>query len=355
MSEEIIRRAGNWFTGSGIQEDSGGVARYYCSDTGRNQRVSTEITGYAAGSLAYLYSRTADPRYLDSAVSAARFLTGSAWDRKTAVFPFEHGGEALAYFFDTGIIIRGLLAVWRVTGEEELLDVAAAAGRALYRHFARRDHFHPILQLPDLSPLAWEPQWSRSPGCYQLKAALAWLELAEACHDTQFAAWYEQLLKAGMLHQGNFLTEVEDPNRRMDRLHAYSYFLEGLLPAMERPPIRAALADGLEHAAFHLREIAPQFERSDVPAQLLRVRLLAAAAGAVPLDEPAAADEARRTAAFQLNTASPRHDGGFAFGRLNGQLLPHVNPVSTAFCSQALEFWDRTRRGLALPGWVALI
>ncbi len=355
MSEEIIRRAGNWFAGSGIQEQTGGVARYYRSDAGQNARVSTEITGYFAASLTYLYSRTSEPRYLQAAVNSARFLADSAWNPQTGVFPFEHGGEALAYFFDTGIIIRGLLAVWRATGDERLLNVAASAGRSLYRHFASRGCFHPILRLPELIPLPYEPQWSRSPGCYQLKVALAWLELAEASGDSRFCAWYEELLQNSLRGHDCFLTGTDDRNKRMDRLHAYCYFLEGLLPAADRPAVRRALADGIRQVEFHLRDIAPQFERSDVPAQLLRVRLLAAAAGAVPLDQAAAAGEARRAVFFQLNGSDPRRDGGFAFGRANGELLPHVNPVSTAFCSQALELWDRWQNGIALPGWVALI
>lgn len=355
MPENVIRRAGNWFADSGIQEETGGVARYYRVDLGRNARVSTEITGYAAGSLAYLYSRSGNPRYLAAAINAADFLAGSAWDSEAEVFPFEHGGEPLAYFFDTGIIIRGLLAVWRTTGDRRLLEVAASAGRSLYRHFAAGEQFHPILQLPERKPLPYEAQWSRAPGCYQLKVALAWLELADACGEAQFAEWYEQLLDISLRSHESFLAEVEDRHKRMDRLHAYSYFLEGLLPACERTAVQNALEEGIRNAGFHLREIAPRFERSDVPAQLLRVRLLASAAGAVPLDETAAAEEARRIAAFQLNGGCPRSDGGFAFGRRDGKLLPHVNPVSTAFCTQALEFWNRAGQGLPLPGWTALI
>ena len=58
----------------------------------------------------------------------------------------------------------------------------------------------------------------------------------------------------------------------MDRLHAYCYFLEALLFTADN---REALASGIEHAGRLLREIAPSFERSDVNAQLLRVRLVA--------------------------------------------------------------------------------
>jgi hypothetical protein len=89
-----------------------------------------------------------------------------------------------------------------------------------------------------------------------------------------------------------------------------------------------------------LREIAPQFVRSDVYAQLLRARLYAASLGAMPLDSAAAKEEAEGAAAFQLRSEDARMAGGFGFGRKTGELLPFVNPVSTAFAAQALALWD---------------
>ena len=43
---------------------------------------------------------------------------------------------------------------------------------------------------------------------------------------------------------------------------------------------------------------------------------------------------AAQLAAFQ------REDGGYWFGRKDGEWLPFSNPVSTAFASQALESWS---------------
>jgi hypothetical protein len=60
----FIDRAGRWFLHSGIQEAGGGVARYYRSDTGRNNPVSTEITGYAVSTLVYLHALTGEEVYV---------------------------------------------------------------------------------------------------------------------------------------------------------------------------------------------------------------------------------------------------------------------------------------------------
>jgi hypothetical protein len=120
----------------------------------------------------------------------------------------------------------------------------------------------------------------------------------------------------------------------MDRLHAFSYFLEGMLPRAADPRCRATLASGVRRLEHHLRDIAGEFERSDVYAQLLRLRIFADRVGAVPLDCAAARHEAARLAEFQAA------DGGFHFGRRGGEWLPYRNPVSTAFAMQALAMWN---------------
>ncbi len=343
-------RAGEWFLRSGIQEAGGGVARFYRIDLQRNQAVSTEITGYSASALVYLHSVTKDPRYLEAADCAARFLACRAWDAGAGMMPFELGRPQFSYFFDCGITVRGLLAVWRATGTEEYLDAAANVGRSMSRHFRAAGGWHPVVSVPDGTPEARDPlRWSRSPGCYQLKSAMAWFDLAEALGDSSLAEPYGEMLELALDDAPDFLPGHPERAKVMDRLHAFLYFLEGLLPCASDPLCAAAIRDGIPRAAAHLREIAPEFERSDVYAQLLRIRIYADYFGAVPLDSSAAAWEAERLAGFQDAGEDRRLDGGFCFGRRGGKPLPYSNPVSTAFGMQALELWGQAREGGCPP------
>jgi hypothetical protein len=323
---------------SGIQESNGGVARHHRADLQRNTPISTEITGYAASALVFLYKHSGDPQYLERAAAAARFLAGTAWDRAAHAMPFEIEPAEFAYFFDCGIIVRGLLSVWRVTREDELLDTAAAIGRHMKRDFVGLDDVHPILALPGKGPVARDAlRWSRSPGCYQLKSAMAWLELADATGDASYRAPYDRVLEGSLRSYAAFLPGHPERPKVMDRLHAYCYFLEGLLPHAAEQRSCAAIADGIGRVGRLLREIAPEFERSDVYAQLLRMRIYADRVGVTPLDREAAAFEASRLADFE------RPDGGFWFGRTEGRSwMPYVNPVSTAFALQALAMWQGT-------------
>lgn len=340
-SRARLSRAGGWFLQSGILERTGGAARYYRSDVQQNAPVSTEITGYAVSTLCYLYERAGDVSYLDAARKAGDFLVHVAWDRSLQIFPFEHGGnDTLAYFFDSGIIVRGLLYLSRLTGEGQYEEIAIAAGESMGRDFIGSDGvIHPIVELPQKTALPHTPQWSRSPGCYQLKSALAWHDLWDATDDPKWRTLYESALGQTFAAKDSFLP-AETPEKTMDRLHAYLYFLEGMFPCADRANVREALAEGIDHVVEYLRAIAPRFVRSDVYAQLLRVRLLAETLAGVRLDEVPAAEEAARIAEFQLDGPDPRIDKGFCFGRKNGELLPYVNPVSTAFCLQALDMWQ---------------
>lgn len=336
-----VSRAGEWFLRSGIQYPDGGVARYYRPDLARNHAVSTEITGYTASALAFLHSLTKDPRYLDRARSTACFLT-RAWDAETRSMPFEVAPARYAYFFDSGIVVRGLLAVWRATGEAEFRRSAHLVADSMALDFRAPDGaFHPILTLPEKQALDRDPsRWSQSSGCYQLKSAMAWWDLWEATGDARYRELYRSVLEASLRTAPEFLPGHSDRRKVVDRLHAFLYFLEGLLPVLDDPACAAAMRDGIDRVASYLREFAAEFERSDVYAQLLRVRLYAAAAGSVPLDRAAAQWEAGRLLDFAPISEDPRLAGGFYFGRTGVNWEPYINPVSTAFAVEALALWN---------------
>src|SRR4051794_39713881 len=124
--ETPLERASCWFLMSGIQQQDGGVARYHHTDIEVNAPVSTEITGYAVSALVYAYRRSGSSKYLDGAMAAAKFLTDQAWNATSRSFPFElrSDGPLRTYFFDTGIIVRGLLSLWRETRDDVHLNAA---------------------------------------------------------------------------------------------------------------------------------------------------------------------------------------------------------------------------------------
>lgn len=359
VSPTFLPLVARWFLDSGIQEESGGVARYYLIDQGRNARISTEITGYALSTYLYLHKITGDERHLEAALRAGRFLCDRAWDRSAGIFPFEWSGsgvlpEGRAYFFDCGIIARGLMKLHAATGCQEYLDRSVQCADAMLRDFVNGQDIEPILELPSKRPTPRDERWSRSSGCYQLKSALAWLEVGEKTSERRLVDAYERALQLAMSGDERFLTAEAPQERVMDRLHAYSYYLEGLLPRSGRPEVRRALAGGIDKAGRHLREVRSTFERSDVSAQILRIRLHTAQSGAVAMDKASAEEEAGWAAEFQMSTSDPATNGSFCFGRKGSTMLPFANPVSTAFGMQGLHQWLTRSSGDPLD-WHELI
>jgi hypothetical protein len=314
---------------SGIQNDQGGVSRYRLTDSRQYLPVSTEITGYAVSGFCYLFEETGESRFLDAARRSASFLVHTAWDAQCLTMPFELGPPArYSYFFDCGIIARSLLWLYRLTGEELWLAHARDIGLSMERDFASPCGFHPILLLPEKIPESYSIWWSRMPGAFQLKAALAWRDLGETLADTHFLDLYERVLAFSLEHYAETLDNETDEPRKMDRLHAWAYFLEGLTPVSDREPIQFLTRSALIHGEQLREKLAPRFLRSDVCAQLLRIRLRL---GLAP--SPA---ELLSIENFQYASEDPTLRGGFGFGRRDGQMTAHVNPVSTIFCLQAL-------------------
>ncbi len=353
-----LDRAAGWFLRSGIQEANGGVARYYHSDIHKNAPVSTEITGYAVSSLAFAFTQRGEQAYLNAARKAGDFLCDSAWSSEWKTFPFElprPGARTLTYFFDLGIIVRGLLRLWNATGDEKYLNRAQDGALAMSRDFPHNGAYHPILELPSKTALPYEPQWSRGPGCYQLKSALGWYELFRATGEESYLSWYERAVDSAMSSQETFLPDPVAHEKTMDRLHAYSYFLEALMPMADHTECAATIDRGISRVSRYLREIRPSFVRSDVYAQLLRVRLYAEALAGVRLNAAEASEEAAAIETFQVQGPDPRVNGGFYFGHRDGALTPFVNPVSAAFCAQALEFWREYEAGTFAADPAALL
>ena len=67
------------------------------------------------------------------------------------------------------------------------------------------------------------------------------------------------------------------------------------------------MAGGIANVSRYIRELEPRFARSDVYAQLLRLRTLAERAGVATVDRLTASSEAEKLASFQIGDSDPRY------------------------------------------------
>jgi hypothetical protein len=350
-----------WLITSGIQSESGGVARYYLADDRRYRNTSTVNTGYFISALLKT-NESGEKELLDHAVKAGRFLVEQAFDANLELFCSEVGdaGEPAARearFFDCCIAARALLHLWQATSDPQFLDRAERCGVALRTRMSRVDgSFFPLLDLKSGEPSAGTDSWSVEAEVYQLKSSLAFLELSEATGNREFDTSMQLMLNWCLKTHEGFVRGDDNPENIMDRLHAYCYFLEGLLPvATEDMKASHALQHGVLDVENFMREVTASYQRCDVVAQLLRLRLYADRIGIMELDFAEAEKEALALEQFQHQSTDPKIDGGFAFARRRGELTPHVNPATTAVAIQALAMWEQAEDGAFREPWQALI
>lgn len=315
-----IEKAARWLSRSGIQHHSGGVHRWYREDTGCYAPTTTELTAYSISALMYLHKRRRGTDYARSICLGVRFIE-SCWNQQFQLMPFEPEAD-LSYFFDSGMIVRAL----RMANSPLAEDCAESMGR-----FVGDGTCRAILHMDGRPYRSPNPRWSTEPGCYQLKPAI-WAGLKGIPIEAPEA----------------FLSGLS-PSELADRLHPACYYLEGLLGT-----------DGWRQMENDIRTVSDamalscnSLERSDVLAQLLRLRLCCFDYG-LPLDEQQARRELSRLLCYQVASDDVRTDGGFYFARSGGAMLPHVNPCSTAFALQAMQMWQEHCAGRLL-NWKELI
>ncbi len=258
---ERIHLAAEWLAHSGIQEPDGGVHRWYNALEDYYAPTTTELTGYTIGALSLVGG------YEKAIEKGVNFLA-RAWNPVVRLMPYELDSP-WSYRFDTAIIARSL-------------KTAGYGSTSLYRRCVESlDCFtgDSVVIRFDGGVKMPAPRWSTLPGPHQLKTCLVW-------HDERPEWDHEAEAKRVGLSVGPFIL-CSNGNLRdhIDRLHPYCYYLEGLLPLFEK--VRLRLDCGIDFVAHRQGVIT----RSDVLAQLLRIRIYCAERGIIPLDFTQAANE----------------------------------------------------------------
>ena len=350
-----------WLTRSGIQKESGGLARCYRAPEDKYEGISTVATGYFISGLLRCaeYPGESPPK---QATAAGRMLMENAYDMESELFlsnqdAAENNPRKWAYFLDCLIAIQALIDLWRVTKNSAYVECAEKCGIGIKRNLSRMDgSFFPVHDIARDMPYEADEPWSLQAQVYHLKAMPIFLELTEATGLYEFKAMGEELLKWTLKRYESFLEPDSDSERLMSRLHGYCYFLEGLLPeAGMDPDCSRALQYGLLEIENISQEIGHEYHRCDVIAQLLRLRLYADRVGVMELDFQQAENEAAAIEELQVQSADPKVDGGFAFALKASRPVQHYNPATAVLAIQALQMWEQAARGSFREGWEVLI
>ncbi len=367
-----VAKAADWLVSSGVQVISDnplhkqGFVSWYEADTQSMPYVYSEITGYLVTMMCDLYDQTADQRFLDSAVGAADWLLRTADDATggfRCLFPlkpsrFDYKYNQI-YVFDTGVIISGLVNVYRASGQERYLTAAIKASDWLIRD-AQRDNgaFQPVYDVEKQTFNEQDNEWSLCSGSYHTKVAIGLANVYQATGDEKYKDAAIKACDFALTFQQADGRFISFPSEGGTNSHPHSYSAEGLwvvgkllgredyLQASAKATawlLDWQSADGYVPRHFHNGE--PLYnERVDILSQALRLAAIHLAEGRLP-DSPETRAKLDKLVTIitrnQAESEDKRINGGFYFGRLsNGELMPHVNVWVSAFAIQGLGRYE---------------
>jgi hypothetical protein len=327
----------NWLMRSGIQHPTGAVFGEYDSLTASYKRVSTEAAAWSIQAVLGLGEPTDEVRR-NVAISAGRYLMERSFDLQSDLFVDDPTAEPRLGSFMSGVAaLRALNALWRATGDSAYSECADRCGRSIQVRMTRVDG-------------SFFKQFNASAGHAggegggpeQLKAAAAFLELAEDGGMAELRGVAESLLKFALARHEGFADEyTTDIDARLAKLRRYALFLEGLLPfAAERLEAGSALQAGIVRLEKEAMDVDPAQLPPELLAQPLRLRLFADLMGLGELDRSRAEAEADLLREYQLLSSDPSLDGAFGAVRDTTEIGASLEPHPTVVSLQALEFWN---------------
>ena len=300
-SKKIFHDNANWLLSSDIRikngDNKGALYGWKNLNPPSFPFIYTEITGYATTCFCWLFSEFGNKVALVAAKEASNWVIRNIKFNLTVARPPESGNKPndlsnLFYSFDNGMIITGLLNLYKITKDaSNLLLQAEKMARTLIDRFfdgekliARLDSsYNPIFE----DKINGVIKWSTISGPYHAKLSLAFLDLSRETNDPKYSKVSNSICdyaKKMQTSEGQFIT---NPGSDIVFLHPHLYSCEGLIYSGLMQSNKEHYSAGLKGIIWAVRQLvsrgsaglfrdtgAQLVEQSDCTAQLLRLLLL---------------------------------------------------------------------------------
>lgn len=268
--------------------------------------IYSEITGYAITSFLYIYSELGEPEALQAAKDSANWIVDnvhnspsyllSAGSIETENFNQKGDLSNQVYAFDNGMIMIGLLNLYKVTKEPDLLTYAENMAKSLIERFydgskliaVLDSMYKPVIHNNSLGSGGDGTKWSNISGAYHCKLSLALLDLSMLTKNELYSKASDSLCKFAQNLQKSDGRIITNPNsENVTYLHPHLYACEGLICGGIRQRNEGYITAGLKGLTWAMKQVnsstggLPRHtgeekseEQSDCMAQLLRLLIL---------------------------------------------------------------------------------
>jgi hypothetical protein len=257
--------------------------------------IYSEITGYGITAYLYIYSELRNANALQAAKDCSEWIIKNMKSYMLVARPRgsvrSEQTSNLYYAFDNGMIIIGLLHLYKMTLDANLLEMAKRMGEKIIRHFfdgtkltARLDEsYNPIVETINDGIV----KWSTISGSYHSKLSIGLLELSRLTKNKLFKQVSNSICNYAISLQksnGQFMT---NPESDITYLHPHLYSCEGLIYSGLNQSIHSHYSAGLKGIKWAMEQTPSSangglrsntgpdsVEQSDCTAQLLRLLIL---------------------------------------------------------------------------------
>ncbi len=287
----------NWLLNSDIRikhgDEKGAIYGWKELATSSYPFIYSEIVGYAITCFAGNYIENFDQQSLNAATEGSSWIIKNMKSNvltagkttETKAFDLKGDLSNQIYSFDNGMILIGLLNLYKANKDPELLQSSVTIADALIDNFFNGTKMTALLDNQFKSSDYGQNKWSTLSGSFQAKIAIGFLKLFKITQKTIYSEVAYALCDYALNRQdqnGRFKTNVDD---NLTFLHPHLYSCEGLLYSgieMHEDRYIEAVMKGLEWAVKQMninngmlpRTTEEHVEQSDCIAQLIRLLII---------------------------------------------------------------------------------
>ena len=373
LLERSLKNSILWLDKSGIQNNSkkknllsGSINAWYDPSKKKYSFVYSEINGYFMTMMVFLYRRTGEKKYLNKGLEAAKWLISNAQEKNggfRCLFLIDKNSSHAhkkdqIYSFDNGVIINGLVSLYKETKKSYLIKAAEKCANWIINFCIDNNNLvKPVYEIEQNKFFESDKEWSTTSGSYHSKIAIGLANLYSIIKKRKYLDAAKKICNSSIKFQKNNGRFLSFPFKGGTNAHPHCYSAEGLwvvgmflknkkyLNSFEKATkwiLSKQNSSGkvprlflITHSIYH--------ERIDAIAQTIRLIFLSQfiKKGKIKIKNKKINKLLKIMLKYQnLKTSDLKIKGSFTWGKKsNGTILKHPNSWVTFFAIQSLFFF----------------
>ena len=360
----------SWLEESGIQNTkqsklNGSVNAWYDPNSKKYSFVYSEINGYFMTMMVFLYKRTGDIKYLEKGLKSAKWLISNAQEKNggfRCLFLIDKSSshshkKNQIYSFDNGIILNGLVALYKETKKAFLIKSAKKCASWIINYCIDKNCLvKPVYEIDENKFFESDKEWSTTSGSYHSKIAIGLANLYTVIKNKIYIHSAIKICNTSLKFQERNGRFVSFPFKGGTNAHPHCYSAEGLwvlgtfLKKKKYLFASKKAKDWILSKQNQFGRIPRLFliessnfnERIDSIAQTIRLVLLTQKQKKMSINEK---NKLKKLVKILINYQNPeaknlKERGAFKWGKYSsGKFSNHSNSWVTFFAIQALYFY----------------